>query len=103
MTRSGRLGEVPWRLRSRTRVSRRTDVGLDPIGAAEFDELIGTLQRTLGLTVFMVTHDLDSLIRSATETAAWPRQWSWRDLFPPCLIRGIPGFMHIFTGKGAPC
>ncbi len=35
--------------------------GLDPIGAAEFDELIATLQKTLGLTVFMVTHDLDSL------------------------------------------
>lgn len=35
--------------------------GLDPVGAAEFDELIGTLHGTLGLTVFMVTHDLDSL------------------------------------------
>ena len=35
--------------------------GLDPIGAAEFDELIATLRATLGLTVFMVTHDLDSL------------------------------------------
>jgi ABC-2 type transport system ATP-binding protein len=35
--------------------------GLDPIGAGEFDDLIATLQRTLGLTVFMVTHDLDSL------------------------------------------
>ena len=35
--------------------------GLDPIGAAEFDDLIATLQSTLGLTVFMVTHDLDSL------------------------------------------
>ena len=35
--------------------------GLDPIGAADFDALIGTLQKTLGLTVFMVTHDLDSL------------------------------------------
>lgn len=35
--------------------------GLDPIGAGEFDELIRTLQQTLGLTVFMVTHDLDSL------------------------------------------
>ncbi|MFD2184131.1 ABC transporter ATP-binding protein [Rhodoplanes azumiensis] len=35
--------------------------GLDPIGAAEFDNLIKTLQQTLGLTVFMVTHDLDSL------------------------------------------
>jgi phospholipid/cholesterol/gamma-HCH transport system ATP-binding protein len=35
--------------------------GLDPISAGEFDNLIRTLQRTLGLTVFMVTHDLDSL------------------------------------------
>jgi phospholipid/cholesterol/gamma-HCH transport system ATP-binding protein len=35
--------------------------GLDPIGAGDFDTLIATLQRTLGLTVFMVTHDLDSL------------------------------------------
>ena len=35
--------------------------GLDPIGAGDFDTLITTLQRTLGLTVFMVTHDLDSL------------------------------------------
>ncbi len=35
--------------------------GLDPIGAGAFDTLIATLQRTLGLTVFMVTHDLDSL------------------------------------------
>jgi phospholipid/cholesterol/gamma-HCH transport system ATP-binding protein len=35
--------------------------GLDPIAAEDFDSLIRTLQRTLGLTVFMVTHDLDSL------------------------------------------
>jgi phospholipid/cholesterol/gamma-HCH transport system ATP-binding protein len=35
--------------------------GLDPISAAEFDTLIRTLSRTLGLTVYMVTHDLDSL------------------------------------------
>ncbi|WP_081657327.1 ABC transporter ATP-binding protein [Pseudovibrio exalbescens] len=35
--------------------------GLDPIGAAEFDQLIYKLKETLGLTVYMVTHDLDSL------------------------------------------
>lgn len=35
--------------------------GLDPIGAAEFDDLIARLRDTLGLTVYMVTHDLDSL------------------------------------------
>jgi phospholipid/cholesterol/gamma-HCH transport system ATP-binding protein len=44
--------------------------GLDPIGAAEFDELIGTLQKTLGLTVFMVTHDLDSLYAICDRVAA---------------------------------
>jgi len=36
--------------------------GLDPISAAAFDSLIGSLQRTLDLTVMMVTHDLDSLL-----------------------------------------
>ncbi len=35
--------------------------GLDPIGAAAFDELTSELQETLGLTVFLVTHDLDTL------------------------------------------
>ncbi|OYU46929.1 MAG: ABC transporter ATP-binding protein [Rhizobiales bacterium PAR1] len=44
--------------------------GLDPIGAAEFDELIATLQKTLGLTVFMVTHDLDSLAGICDRIAA---------------------------------
>ncbi len=44
--------------------------GLDPIGAGEFDDLIATLQRTLGLTVFMVTHDLDSLYSICNRIAA---------------------------------
>jgi phospholipid/cholesterol/gamma-HCH transport system ATP-binding protein len=35
--------------------------GLDPIGAAAFDALIRQLSDDLGLTVFMITHDLDSL------------------------------------------
>ena len=35
--------------------------GLDPIGAAAFDDLTKGLQRTLGLTVFLITHDLDTL------------------------------------------
>ncbi|WP_421839437.1 ABC transporter ATP-binding protein [Novosphingobium sp.] len=35
--------------------------GLDPIGAAGFDQLIRSLQQTLGLTVFLITHDLDTL------------------------------------------
>ncbi|MEM5501272.1 ABC transporter ATP-binding protein [Ahrensia kielensis] len=43
--------------------------GLDPIGAAEFDGLIAKLRDTLGLTVYMVTHDLDSLF-SVTDRIA---------------------------------
>jgi phospholipid/cholesterol/gamma-HCH transport system ATP-binding protein len=39
--------------------------GLDPIAAGEFDELIRSLQQTLGITVVMITHDLDSLNRIA--------------------------------------
>ena len=35
--------------------------GLDPIAAADFDRLIGDLKASLGLTVFLVTHDLDTL------------------------------------------
>ena len=35
--------------------------GLDPISAAAFDQLILSLQRALGLTVFLITHDLDTL------------------------------------------
>jgi phospholipid/cholesterol/gamma-HCH transport system ATP-binding protein len=35
--------------------------GLDPIGAAAFDQLTRELKRTLGLTVFLITHDLDTL------------------------------------------
>jgi len=35
--------------------------GLDPISSAHFDELVNDLQKSLGLTVFMITHDLDSL------------------------------------------
>ncbi len=44
--------------------------GLDPIGAGDFDDLIATLQKTLGLTVFMVTHDLDSLYSVCDRIAA---------------------------------
>lgn len=35
--------------------------GLDPIGAAAFDQLLRTLQQAMGLSVFLITHDLDTL------------------------------------------
>ena len=43
--------------------------GLDPIGAADFDELVIKLRDTLGLTVYMVTHDLDSLFTACNRIA----------------------------------
>ncbi|MEM6439890.1 MAG: ATP-binding cassette domain-containing protein [Pseudomonadota bacterium] len=48
--------------------------GLDPIGAAAYDDLIGELQRSLGLTVFMVTHDLDSLYAICDRIAVLSRK-----------------------------
>ncbi len=44
--------------------------GLDPIAAGDFDALIKTLQRTLGFTVFMVTHDLNTLAAVCDRVAA---------------------------------
>jgi phospholipid/cholesterol/gamma-HCH transport system ATP-binding protein len=44
--------------------------GLDPLAAGEFDALIRTLQRTFGLTVYMNTHDLDSLSTICDRIAA---------------------------------
>ena len=43
--------------------------GLDPISANQFDELIKNLQKSLGLTVFLVTHDLD-LLRAVCDRVA---------------------------------
>lgn len=43
--------------------------GLDPITAARFDELVRDLQQALGLTVFLVTHDLDTLAATCDRVA----------------------------------
>ncbi len=43
--------------------------GLDPIGASAFDQLILELREALGLTVFMVTHDLDTLFATCDRVA----------------------------------
>ncbi|MGF2685702.1 ABC transporter ATP-binding protein [Marinobacter sp. DUT-3] len=48
--------------------------GLDPIGAAAFDGLIKTLRDALGLTVFMVTHDLDTLYSTCDRVAVLSRK-----------------------------
>ena len=43
--------------------------GLDPIGAAKFDELLRELADTMGLTVFLITHDLDTLYATCDRVA----------------------------------
>ncbi|MGH2340179.1 ABC transporter ATP-binding protein [Segnochrobactraceae bacterium EtOH-i3] len=43
--------------------------GLDPIGAADFDDLVKELRDTLGITVYQVTHDLDSLFTACDRIA----------------------------------
>lgn len=43
--------------------------GLDPIGAADFDELLKTLRDAFHLTVFLITHDLDTLYTSCDRVA----------------------------------
>lgn len=48
--------------------------GLDPIGAAAFDELLLTLRDAFGLTVFMVTHDLDTLYATCDRVAVLARK-----------------------------
>ena len=44
--------------------------GLDPIGARAFDSLVRALSDSLGLTVFLVTHDLDTLLSIIDRTIA---------------------------------
>ena len=43
--------------------------GLDPISAAEFDHLVGSLQKGLQLTVIMITHDLDTIMATCDRVA----------------------------------
>ncbi|MGO2264399.1 MULTISPECIES: ABC transporter ATP-binding protein [Halomonas] len=43
--------------------------GLDPIGAAAFDQLLVTLRNALGFSVFLVTHDLDTLYAACDRVA----------------------------------
>jgi phospholipid/cholesterol/gamma-HCH transport system ATP-binding protein len=90
--------------------------GLDPIGAAEFDMLIAKLRDTLGLTVYMVTHDLDSLFSVCDRIAVLgkkrvlvegtikdmldcPDEWV-QSYFRGKRARSIPGLVE--SGQTAP-
>ena len=73
--------------------------GLDPISANQFDELIEELQESLGLTVFMVTHDLDT--PAAPSTTASPCWWTRRSRSAPsrsCARTPTPWIHEYFSG-----
>ena len=60
--------------------------GLDPIGSEAFDKLILSLQQTLGLTVFMITHDLDSIFTACDRVAVLADQRIVREGRPLELV-----------------
>ena len=66
---SGRAWRARWRWIPELLFLDEPTAGLDPISAAQFDELVRDLQQSLRLTVFMVTHDIDTL-RATTDRIA---------------------------------
>jgi phospholipid/cholesterol/gamma-HCH transport system ATP-binding protein len=73
--------------------------GLDPIGAAKFDELTLSLKETLGLTVFLITHDLDSLYAICDQVAVLAdRQVIAKGRIDELLATEHPWIRDYFTG-----
>ncbi len=77
--------------------------GLDPIGAEAFDQLILSLQQTLGLTVFMITHDLDSIFTACDRVAVLADRVIVREGSPHELVDdpGHPWVEEYFCGERA--
>ncbi len=75
--------------------------GLDPIAAAAFDRLIRNLQQTLGLTVYMITHDLDSIFAVCDRIAVLADKRVVREGAPMDLVRdpGHPWVKEYFCGE----
>ena len=73
--------------------------GLDPIGAAAFDDLTRELKETLGLTVFLITHDLDSLYEICDRVAVLAdRQVIAVGTIPELLATDHPWIQEYFSG-----
>lgn len=76
--------------------------GLDPISAAEFDELVVKLRDTMGLTVYMVTHDLDSLFTACDRVAVLGKKRVLVDgTIADMLASEEPWVKSYFRGKRA--
>src|SRR3546814_7494560 len=73
--------------------------GLDPIGAEGFDQLIKSLHKTLGLTVFQITHDLDTLYPICDRVAVLAdRKAIAVGTIPALLAMHHPWIKHYFNG-----
>lgn len=72
--------------------------GLDPIGAANFDLLILELQKALGLTVVMITHDLDSLYAICDRVAVLINKKTQVDTIPNLMKIDDPWIQEYFGG-----
>ena len=73
--------------------------GLDPVGAAAFDDLIGQLQSALELTVFLITHDLDSLYAICDRVAVLAeRKVIAVGTIDELMATGHPWITEYFTG-----
>lgn len=76
--------------------------GLDPIGAAKFDELTRELADTLGLTVFLITHDLDTLYAICDRVAVLADQHVVAvGTIPELLATDHPWIQEYFGGPRA--
>jgi phospholipid/cholesterol/gamma-HCH transport system ATP-binding protein len=72
--------------------------GLDPIAATAFDDLVLYLRRTLGLTVVMVTHDLDTLARTCDRVAVLVDRKVIVDTLPGIVRNEHPWIREYFHG-----
>jgi phospholipid/cholesterol/gamma-HCH transport system ATP-binding protein len=72
--------------------------GLDPIAAAAFDDLVLYLRKTLGLTVVMVTHDLDTLARTCDRVAVLVEQKVIVDSLERIVAYDHPWIREYFHG-----
>ena len=72
--------------------------GLDPIAAAEFDELVLYLRETLQLTIVMVTHDLDTLVRTCDRVAVLVDRKVILDTLESIVANEHPWIRHYFHG-----
>ncbi len=73
--------------------------GLDPIGAAKFDRLTRELKETLGLTVFLITHDLDTLYEICDRVAVIAEKKIIAiGTIPELIATGHPWIEEYFNG-----